>query len=52
MKKRLLSILLVLSMLMSLVLTTAVGAKDASAQLPFTDVKDSAWYAEAVGYVY
>ena len=52
MKKQLLSMLLVIAMLLSLVMTTAVGAADGSGKLPFTDVKETSWYTVAVRYVF
>lgn len=52
--KRLLSILLAVMMVLSLGLTT-VYAEETSlddVKLPFTDVKNSKWYADAIKYVY
>ena len=52
MKKRILSILLALIMVAGL-LPAAVLAADAEEEaLPFTDVPEDAWYADAVAYVY
>ena len=50
--KRLLSLLLVVSMLMSMVVTTAVYAEEPDSNLPFTDVPADEWYTDAVEYVY
>ena len=49
MKKRILSMLLVLSMVLSTFMTVALSASDS--KLPFEDVPDK-WYKEAVTYVF
>lgn len=49
MKKRLLSALLVLCMVLTLLPSTAFAA---NSHHPFTDVSDTAWYSSAVQYVY
>ena len=53
--KRLLSMLLAVVMVLSLSMTAVYAedkATDNSDALPFTDVKDSKWYADAIKYVY
>lgn len=52
MKKRIISMILVIATLLGMVPTTAFAANGGSAAHPFTDVKPGDWYNEYVSYVW